>query len=185
VCLLCDPRTQQGEVDLEDKEDQFQPQLGNVAFASAHDGWAFRISQLAKQYADKLGCNAAGLEQALWGDYAFQAKTKRIIKIKPDQTHKHKPLFVQVRNFFLSDNSVVTAASVSDACQAIQMPPGRACAEDHRCIDSLKSSLYVSGSVRLAMPQLLSMTDHSDLHCLLVQLIPAGIPFVKLQELRH
>ncbi|KAL0045602.1 hypothetical protein WJX82_010973 [Trebouxia sp. C0006] len=91
-----DAGTQQGEVDLEDKEDQFQPQLGNVAFASAHDGWAFRISQLAKQYADKLGCNAAALEQALWGDYAFQAKTKRIIKIKPDQTHKHKPLFVQL-----------------------------------------------------------------------------------------
>jgi len=98
ACLWCDCRTQQGEVDLEDKEDQFQPQLGNVAFASAHDGWAFRISQLAKQYADKLGCNASGLEQALWGDYAFQAKTKRIIKIKPDQTHKHKPLFVQVRS---------------------------------------------------------------------------------------
>jgi len=98
ACLRCDCRTQQGEVDLEDKEDQFQPQLGNVAFASAHDGWAFRISQLAKQYADKLGCNASGLEQALWGDYAFQAKTKRIIKIKPDQTHKHKPLFVQVRS---------------------------------------------------------------------------------------
>ncbi|KAL0021764.1 hypothetical protein WJX79_006221 [Trebouxia sp. C0005] len=91
-----DAGTQQGEVDLEDKEDHFQPQLGNVAFASAHDGWAFRITQLAKQYADKLGCNAAGLEQALWGDFAFQAKTKRIIKIKPDQTHKHKPLFVQL-----------------------------------------------------------------------------------------
>jgi len=32
------------------------------------------------------------------GDYAFQAKTKRIINIKPDQTHKQKPLFVQVRD---------------------------------------------------------------------------------------
>ena len=51
---------------------------------------------MAKQYADKLGCNASALEQAFWGDFAFQAKTKRIIKIKPDQSHKHKPLFVQV-----------------------------------------------------------------------------------------
>ena len=123
VWFLCDCRSQQGEIDLEDKEDQFQPQLGNVAFASAHDGWAFRISQLAKQYADKLGCNASGLEQALWGDYAFQAKTKRIIKIKPDQTHKHKPLFVQVKSLFLSGNSIVTAASMSDACQASQLSP--------------------------------------------------------------
>jgi len=48
-----------------------------------------------------------------------QAKTKRIIKIKPDQTHKHKPLFVQVKNFFPSGNNVVTAASVSDAHLAI------------------------------------------------------------------
>ncbi|KAL3134116.1 hypothetical protein ABBQ32_008537 [Trebouxia sp. C0010 RCD-2024] len=91
-----DAGAQQDEVDLEDKEDQFQPQLGNVAFASAHDGWAFRVGQMAQQYADKLGCNASALEQAFWGDYAFQAKTKRIIKIKPDQAHKHKPLFVQL-----------------------------------------------------------------------------------------
>lgn len=88
----------QGEIDLEDKEDHFQPQLGNVAFASAHDGWAFKIEQLAKQYADKLGCKAGGLQQALWGEYAFQAKTKRIIRIKADQAHKLKPLFVQVQN---------------------------------------------------------------------------------------
>lgn len=92
----CADRAQQDEVDLEDKEDQFQPQLGNVVFASAHDGWAFRVGQMAKQYADKLGCNVTALEQAFWGDFAFQTKTKRIIKIKPDQTHKHKSLFVQV-----------------------------------------------------------------------------------------
>ena len=94
--LLCFAhRPQQDEVDLEDKEDQFQPQLGNVAFASAHDGWAFRTGQMAQQYAYKLGCNASSLEQAFWGDFAFQPKTKRIIRIKPDQAHKYKPLFVQ------------------------------------------------------------------------------------------
>ena len=102
--IACSFTHRQDEIDLEDKEDHFQPQLGNVAFASAHDGWAFRIGQLAKQYADKLGCKASGLEQALWGDYAFQAKTKRIIRIKADQTHKHKPLFVQVHN---SDKIIV------------------------------------------------------------------------------
>lgn len=88
-------RPQQDEVDLEDKEDQFQPHLGNVVFASAHDGWAFRVGQMAQQYAHKLGCNASSLEQAFWGDFAFQPKTKRIIKFKSDQAHKHKPLFVQ------------------------------------------------------------------------------------------
>ena len=85
--------SRQGEVDLQDKEDHFKPPLGNVAFASAHDGWAFRISQLAKQYADKLGCKASGLAAGLWGTIPSKPRPKGF---KPDQTHKHKPLFVQV-----------------------------------------------------------------------------------------
>ena len=45
----------------EDEEDVFQPQLGNVIFASAHDGWAFRPAQFAAMYAAKLGCNPTAL----------------------------------------------------------------------------------------------------------------------------
>lgn len=59
------------------------------------DGWGFKLDQFAKLYAAKLGCNAKALTQALWGDFAFNAKTKRIVKIKPEQ--QQKPLFVQVR----------------------------------------------------------------------------------------
>ena len=36
--------------------DTFRPSRGNVAFGSAHDGWAFRLDQFAAMYADKLGC---------------------------------------------------------------------------------------------------------------------------------
>ena len=48
----------------EDEEDVFQPQLGNVVFASAHDGWAFRPAQFAALYAAKLGANPAALGKA-------------------------------------------------------------------------------------------------------------------------
>jgi len=48
----------------EDEEDVFQPQLGNVVFASAHDGWAFRPAHFAALYAAKLGANPAALGKA-------------------------------------------------------------------------------------------------------------------------
>ncbi len=38
------------------EEDTFRPDRCNVAFGSAHDGWAFRLDQFAGMYADKLGC---------------------------------------------------------------------------------------------------------------------------------
>ena len=52
----------------EDEEDVFQPQLGNVVFASAHDGWAFRPAQFAALYAAKIGANPAALGKARAGD---------------------------------------------------------------------------------------------------------------------
>ena len=53
------------ESDLEDEEDYFQPALGNVMFASAHDGWGFRTQQFADVYATKLGCRAEVLQVGL------------------------------------------------------------------------------------------------------------------------
>lgn len=53
-----------GRQEEEDEADVFQPQLGNVIFASAHDGWAFRPAQFAAMYAAKLGCNPAALSRA-------------------------------------------------------------------------------------------------------------------------
>ena len=37
----------------------FAPERGNVAFASAADGWAFRPDAFADIYAARLGCSAA------------------------------------------------------------------------------------------------------------------------------
>ena len=75
----------------------FAPEKGNVAFASAADGWAFRVGQFAALYAAKLGANPRALERAMWGDFAFQAKARRIVRIRPEQQGRAKPLFVQAR----------------------------------------------------------------------------------------
>ncbi|GAB4820198.1 hypothetical protein N2152v2_007244 [Parachlorella kessleri] len=88
--------TEEGEEEEEEEEQEFSPEKGNVAFASAYDGWAFRISQFAEMYAAKMGCKASALERALWGEYAYQAKTKRIVRIQQSQYGTVKPLFVQL-----------------------------------------------------------------------------------------
>ena len=86
----------EGEAD--DNEDYFSPEKGNIAFASAHDGWAFRTSQFAAMYATKLGGRADPdkLNHALWGDFSLEPKTRRIVRIKASQRGKLRPLFVQV-----------------------------------------------------------------------------------------
>ena len=42
-----------------------------------------------------MGCKAAALERALWGNYAYQPKTKRIVRLKGEAA-RGKPLFVQL-----------------------------------------------------------------------------------------
>jgi translation elongation factor EF-G len=42
---------EQNEEEEEEEEQAFSPERGNVAFGSAHDGWAFRIDQFAEMYA--------------------------------------------------------------------------------------------------------------------------------------
>ncbi|KAL4448964.1 hypothetical protein ABPG77_007681 [Micractinium sp. CCAP 211/92] len=86
----------EGEQEEEEEEQAFSPERGNVAFGSAYDGWAFRIDQFAEMYAAKLGCKAAALQRTLWGDFAYQPKTKRIVRIRGELAGRAKPLFVQL-----------------------------------------------------------------------------------------
>ena len=79
------------------EEPVFAPEKGNVAFASAADGWAFHVGQFAALYAARMGANPRALARAMWGDFAYQAKSKRIVRIRPEQHGKAKPLFVQAR----------------------------------------------------------------------------------------
>ncbi|KAI8841960.1 P-loop containing nucleoside triphosphate hydrolase protein [Chytriomyces cf. hyalinus JEL632] len=88
---------------LEDRDDEhlyFSPDKGNVVFASAIDGWAFRIDHFARIYASKLGVKEAALKRVLWGDFYLDPKTKRAVGPKGLKGRALKPFFVQ----FILDN---------------------------------------------------------------------------------
>lgn len=75
----------------------FDPSNGTVIFASAIDGWAFRISRFAQLYAVKLGMSEPNLNRCLWGDWFLDPRSKRVINRKKMEAtgKKLKPLFVQ------------------------------------------------------------------------------------------
>ncbi|UPQ98739.1 P-loop-containing nucleoside triphosphate hydrolase [Chloropicon primus] len=81
--------------EIDDDKMLFSPSRGNVAFACSLEGWAFRLNDFAKLYAKKLNCNSESLQKALWGPYTYNAKTKKVTKIKASEEHK-KPMFVQM-----------------------------------------------------------------------------------------
>lgn len=90
-----------GEFEEKDDDDlYFAPEKGNVIFASAIDGWGFRLGKFAQIYATKLGMKEATLRRVLWGDYYLDPKTKRVIGYKHLKGRSLKPLFVQ----FVLDN---------------------------------------------------------------------------------
>lgn len=84
-----------------EKDDQgiyFAPELNNVIFASAVDGWAFNINTFAKLYLKKLGFSQNVLLKTLWGEFYLDMKNKKIIpgnKLKSNQSSL-KPLFVSL-----------------------------------------------------------------------------------------
>lgn len=82
---------------LEDADDEnlyFSPEKGNVVFASAVDGWGFRVKDFAKVLSEKLGVSVDILNKTLWGDFYLNSKTKRIMR--GAQMKAKKPLFVQM-----------------------------------------------------------------------------------------
>lgn len=91
------------DAEFQEKDDEdlyFAPERGNVIFASAIDGWGFRVGKFAQLYAAKLGIKEANLRRVLWGDYYLDPKTKRVIGYKHLKGRALKPLFVQ----FVLDN---------------------------------------------------------------------------------
>ena len=87
------------ENDFEEMNDEgiyFSPERGNVIFASAIDGWGFRIGKFAQLFATKLGIKEANLKRVLWGDFFFDPKTKKVINYKHLKGRPLKPLFVQL-----------------------------------------------------------------------------------------
>ncbi|KAJ6620812.1 translation elongation factor 2 [Mycena sp. CBHHK59/15] len=84
--------------EFQEKDDEdiyFAPERGNVVFASAIDGWGFRIGKFAQLFAVKLGMKEANLRRVLWGDFFIDPKTKKVISYKHLRGRALKPLFVQ------------------------------------------------------------------------------------------
>ncbi|XP_028407033.1 elongation factor-like GTPase 1 isoform X2 [Dendronephthya gigantea] len=82
-----------GLEEVDDSTLYFSPDQGNVVFASAVDGWGFRVEDFAALYSRKIGIRSDVLVKTLWGDYYLDAKNKRIMK--GAQAKAKKPLFVQ------------------------------------------------------------------------------------------
>eukprot|EP00897_Mesotaenium_endlicherianum_P004474 jgi/Mesen1/4054/ME000213S03084 len=94
-----DKEREEEEGEEEEEEDAFAPEKGNVVFASAMDGWAFRLDHFARLYSRKMGASAPALQRALWGDRYFVPKTRRIVGKKAAAAlggGKLKPMFAQV-----------------------------------------------------------------------------------------
>ena len=88
----------EADKEYEEKEDEdlyFAPERGNVLFASAIDGWAFRLGKFARLYAEKLGIKEGNLRRVLWGDWFLDPKTKRVVGRKKLNGRNLKPMFVQ------------------------------------------------------------------------------------------
>ena len=79
----------------DDEDIYFAPEQGNVIFASAIDGWAFRVSQFAAIHAKRLGIKETNLRKVLWGDFYLDPKTKRVLSRKHLGKRTLKPMFVQ------------------------------------------------------------------------------------------
>lgn len=128
---LDDPTPVTNETDeFKERDDEdlyFAPEKGNVLFASAVDGWAFRVSQFAHLHAVRLGIREANLTKVLWGDFYLDPKTKRVITRKTLGKRALKPLFVQLvlENIWAVYDSVVLNKCVEllfsscDICSAM------------------------------------------------------------------
>jgi small GTP-binding protein len=69
-------------IDIDEKTEAslfFDPTRGNVVFASAYDGWAFSVDDFARLHAERLGVPRALLRRALWGEFYYRPKTKKIV----------------------------------------------------------------------------------------------------------
>ena len=101
----------------DDEDIYFAPEKGNVIFASAIDGWGFRVLKFAQLYAAKMGMKEANLRKVLWGDYFLDPKTKKVISYKHLRGRALKPLFVQ---FVLDNIWAVYDAVVVKPCVGVE-----------------------------------------------------------------
>ncbi|KAG8929585.1 Cytoplasmic GTPase/eEF2-like protein (ribosomal biogenesis) [Tulasnella sp. 418] len=142
------------EEQYEEKDDEdlyFSPERGNVIFASAIDGWGFRIGKFAQLYAQKLGIKELNLRRVLWGDFYLDPKTKRVINYKHLKGRNLKPLFVQfvLENIWAVYENVVINPNPDKVAKIVttlnlKILPRDLRSKDHRYLLSLIFSQWLS-----------------------------------------
>ena len=128
-----------GEYQERDDEDlYFAPEKGNVVFASAIDGWGFRIGKFAQLYASKLGIREANFKRVLWGDFYLDTKTKRVISHKQLRGRNLKPLFVQfvLENIWAVYDAIILNPYVRFILSADPPRPNHTCQELRQGIEN-------------------------------------------------
>ncbi|KAK4534268.1 hypothetical protein CDCA_CDCA01G0293 [Cyanidium caldarium] len=103
----------------------FQPESGNVLFASAYDGWGFRVRDFARIGAARLGVAPQQLRDALWGDYCWHARRKHIVPLGEAVADKPRarPLFVQLvleNIWHVYRNFMEASAAAADGTLAVR-----------------------------------------------------------------
>ncbi|EIN12824.1 P-loop containing nucleoside triphosphate hydrolase protein [Punctularia strigosozonata HHB-11173 SS5] len=142
------------EVEFQEKDDEdiyFAPERGNVVFASALDGWGFRVSKFAQLFAVKLGMKEANLRRVLWGDFYLDPKTKRAISHRHLRGRALKPLFVQLvlENIWAVYDSVALNPNPDKvikivATLGLKIPPRDLKSKDSRHLLSMIFSQWLS-----------------------------------------
>ncbi|KAI0072035.1 translation elongation factor 2 [Panus rudis PR-1116 ss-1] len=142
------------EEEFQEKDDEdiyFAPEKGNVIFASAIDGWGFRIGKFAHLYAVKLGVKEANLRTVLWGDFYLDPKTKRVISHKHLRGRALKPLFVQfvLENIWAVYGAVVLNPDQDKVAKIVntlnlKIPPRELKSKDTKHLLSLIFSQWLS-----------------------------------------
>ncbi|KAJ7069984.1 translation elongation factor 2 [Mycena amicta] len=149
-----DADTDAPEEEFQEKDDQdiyFAPERGNVIFASAIDGWGFRIGKFAQLFANKLGMKEANLRRVLWGDFYIDPKTKKVISHKHLRGRALKPLFVQfvLENIWAVYDAVVLNPNTDKVTKIVgalnlKIPPRDLKSKDSRQLLSLIFSQWLS-----------------------------------------
>ncbi|KAJ6584770.1 P-loop containing nucleoside triphosphate hydrolase protein [Mycena capillaripes] len=145
--------------EFQEKDDEdiyFAPERGNVVFASAIDGWGFRIGKFAQLFATKLGVKEANLRRVLWGDFYIDPKTKKVISYKHLRGRALKPLFVQfvLENIWAVYDAVVLNPNTEKVTKIVgalnlKIPPRDLKSKDTRHLLSLIFSQWLSLSTCL------------------------------------
>ncbi|KGK37209.1 hypothetical protein JL09_g3635 [Pichia kudriavzevii] len=95
-------------IEHNDDDIYFDPNLQNVIFTSAYDGWGFNLNQFASILSKKTQIDQSEFTGKLWGNFTIDMKNKKMVEIP--KKSKAKPLFIS----FILDSIWKIYNSVSD-----------------------------------------------------------------------